>query len=153
MLASEVQWRFFGTRPVHLVAGVLVAAASKFGRRFSNTVDINLVCDTLGCSVKPVQKVVSVMPQFEFEFECGKNLEEIGEEWLQKKVMQKASNVKCTVNDHDNFNTVQTSVRPQFKKSKREELMREKRRIQLKRLQDKNYAAFQRRWQDFLVSA
>lgn len=149
MLAANVRWALFGTNPVHVAAGVLLSAAAKFGRQFSETVDIKNVCDALGCSIKPVRKVLNAIPKYEFECK-SKSIETVGEEWLRSRIVEKASNIKCHVKATI-FTVEKSSVRPQFKKSKREELLEEKERLQLKRMQDRNYAAFQRRWQCLLV--
>ena len=151
MVAANVRWVLFGTNPVHVAAGVLLSAAAKFGQRFSESVNIKTVCSTLGCSVKPVRKVIRAMP--EYEFECDKSLEEIGENWVERKMLEKASNIKCNVKTDMYYTPASSGIRPQFKKSKREELLEHKRQVQLKRMQDRNYAAFQRRWQHLLVQA
>lgn len=141
--AHEVEERLSGVNPVHLAAGCLVSVGAKF-QAYANLTRVHAVCETLGCSIKPVRKVIQKMPEFELDFE--NEMEEVGQNWLvQRSIKGKASDMKVRVKQ-DEEQCKGIGVRVEFKKSKRQELL-ERRRLEIQERAKERRDASQKRWQ------
>ena len=144
-----------GSNPVHIAAGCLVSVSSKFDM-FKGEVNFEIVCSALGCGVKPVKRVVDRIPPYELEFECG--VDEVGHNWLMRRGRDvRASQVRPrllmdVVKKEEEVTTMteeemewKLGVRVEFKKSERQRLVEEKRRIYKERAAQRKHAS-QERW-------
>lgn len=156
LVDCKVRRELRGGNPVHIAAGCLVSVAGKFGGMFDGEVGFDSVCSTLGCSVKPVQRVVDRIPAYELEFEQG--VEEVGYRWLMLRGRSriKASQVKPRLvevkkeaggggGEEDKKSWNEAGVRVEFRKSERMRLAEEKRKVYRERVAQRKHAS-EKRW-------
>lgn len=143
--SNKVGQRLSGINPVHLAAGCLVSVGGKFNE-YKNLLGVETVCTTLGCSVKPVKRVVDQIPDYEIEFE--REMEEVGHNWLMQRGI-KASKIKLSIKEERETTSRARSslgIKVEFKKKKREAILKRKKQLMEERLKQKHDAS-QQRWQ------